>query len=184
MSTKESQETQNATIAEDLASQGSVDAQVAESQTLKEATGIMNKYILWSMGAGFIPIPLIDTAAVTGVQLKMLNDMSKAYGIEFKANRVKSIVAALVGGLSADMVSRSMFNSWLKTVPFIGIVGQLSMPAYSGATTYAVGKVFIQHFESGGTFLDFNPDKVKNYFSNLYTQGKNVAASLAGAKAS
>ena len=28
-----------------------------------------------------------------------------------------------------------------------------------------MGKVFIQHFESGGTFLDFDPDKVRSYFS-------------------
>ena len=57
------------------------------------------------------------------------------------------------------------------------------MPIYSGAATWAIGKVFIQHFASGGTFLDFDPQKVKDYFRNLFEQGKEVASNLKSAKA-
>ena len=52
------------------------------------------------------------------------------------------------------------------------------MPAAAGASTYAVGQVFIQHFESGGTFLDFDPDKVKAYFAEQVEKGKLVVADL------
>jgi hypothetical protein len=41
----------------------------------------------------------------------------------------------------------------------------VSSPAFASASTYAVGKVFIQHFATGGTFLDFDPDKVKAHFA-------------------
>ena len=44
-----------------------------------------------------------------------------------------------------------------------------------GATTYAVGKVFIEHFESGGTFLDFDPEKMRDHFQELYEEGKQLA---------
>jgi uncharacterized protein (DUF697 family) len=137
-----------------------------------EANQIMRKNIWISMGAGFIPIPMIDTAAVFGVQLKMLNELSKLYGVQFADNRVKSILGALLGGLSADMLTRSTLTSWIKTIPIIGFVGSFSMPLYSAAATYAVGKIFIQHFESGGTFLDFQPERVKDYFAKLYKDGK------------
>jgi uncharacterized protein (DUF697 family) len=157
--------------------------EVSPKPVLKEASSVMNKNILWAMGAGCIPLPLVDIAAVSGVQIKMLNELSGLYGVEFKSNRVKSIIAALVGGLTADTIARSTFNSWIKSIPILGFIGQVAMPVYSGATTYAVGKVFIQHFESGGTFLDFNPEKVKNYFASLYNQGKTVASNLAGSKA-
>lgn len=71
----------------------------------------------------------------------------------------------------------------IKSIPIIGIVGSVSMPLYSGATTWAIGKVFVQHFASGGTFLNFDPKKVKEYFANLYKQGQEIAQNLKTAKA-
>jgi len=41
-----------------------------------------------------------------------------------------------------------------------------------------VGKVFMQHFASGGTFLNFNPDEVKEYYSQMFQEGKQVAADM------
>ncbi len=152
------------------------------SEKLPGATSLLNKYIWWSMGAGLLPVPMLDMAVLTAAQIKMLHDLSKHYGIEFSDNMGKSIVASLVGTVAVDYASRSTVNSWLKTVPVIGIIGQLSVPVYSGAMTYAIGKIFIQHFESGGTFLDFNPDKVKEYFGKLFRQGKNIASNLAESK--
>ena len=37
------------------------------------------------------------------------------------------------------------------------------MPVLSAGATYAIGKAFIQHFESGGTLLDFNPPDYKEF---------------------
>ena len=51
---------------------------------------------------------------------------------------------------------------------------KLTLPAASGALTYAVGRVFIQHFESGGTFLDFDPAEVSKYFAEKYEQGRKI----------
>ncbi len=60
-----------------------------------------------------------------------------------------------------------------------GVTGLLrQVVQLSGASTYAIYKVFIQHFESGGTFLDLDPSKVKSYFSEQFTKGKAVAADL------
>jgi uncharacterized protein (DUF697 family) len=47
--------------------------------------------------------------------------------------------------------------SVVKFVPVVGsLAGMITEPAIAAAATYALGKVFIQHFESGGTLLDFN----------------------------
>ncbi len=152
------------------------------SEKLPGATSILNKYIWWSMGAGLLPVPMLDMAVLTAAQLKMLHDISKHYEIEFSENIGKSIVATLVGTVTVDYAAKSTMNSWLKTIPVIGIIGHLSVPVYSGAMSYAIGKIFIQHFESGGTFLDFDPDKVKEYFAKLFRQGKNIASNLAESK--
>jgi uncharacterized protein (DUF697 family) len=155
----------------------------ADQKKLDLTHDIVKKYMWWSMGAGLIPIPLVDIATVSGVQLKMLNELSKVYEVKFSQNAGKSIISALIGGISADALSKSYITSVLKSIPVIGILGSVSMPIYSGATTWAIGKVFIQHFASGGTFLDFDPKKVKDYFANLFKQGQEIAHNMKTAKA-
>jgi hypothetical protein len=69
--------------------------------------------------------------------------------------------------------------SLAKVVPGIGTAtGMVSVSILGGATSYAIGNVFIQHFESGGTLLDFDPKKMREYFTNKLQEGKKVAASL------
>jgi len=139
---------------------------------------LVNRYMYWSMGAGLIPVPWLDVGALAGVQLKMLHRLSQHYEVEFSKNRGKSIIAALAGTITADSLRRGVFTSFIKSIPLIGVVGVLSMPIYAGATTYAIGKVFIQHFESGGTFLDFDTKKVKDHFGKLFEEGKLKAAEV------
>jgi len=137
---------------------------------------IVKKYMYWSMGAGFIPIPFLDFAAVMGVQLKMLSTLAKHYGVAFSENRGKEIVAALVGAALPGNVAGSAVGSAVKMIPVAGtIIGGVSVPLLAGATTFAVGRVFIQHFETGGTFLDFDVDKMKNHFQQEFEKGKAEA---------
>jgi uncharacterized protein (DUF697 family) len=145
----------------------------------EQANKLVKNYMWWSMGAGLIPFPLIDLAAVTGVQIKMLKDVSDIYDIEFSQNRGKSIVSGLIGSIVPNTLSHSMLGSLFKVVPFIGTIsGSVSMAVFSGAATYAIGKVFIQHFEAGGTFLNFNPSEVKEYFKKLYLEGEEMAKKM------
>lgn len=156
-----------------------------ENDQLKaeNALKIVKKYMYWSMGAGLIPVPFVDIATVSGVQLKMLSEISKIYEIKFSENAGKTIIAALLGGITAGALTRSSLTSFIKSIPIIGFIGSLSMPLYSGAATWAIGKVFIQHFASGGTFLNFDPQKVKDYFNELFKQGQNIAENMKTAKA-
>ena len=45
------------------------------------------------------------------------------------------------------------------------IASGVSTAVFAGASTFAVGKVFIEHFESGGTFLTFDPERVLEYYA-------------------
>ena len=137
------------------------------------ATEILKKYSLYSAGAGLIPVPWVDWAAITGVQLKMLNDLGNVYGVTFDQEKVRDILSALIGGYAATKLGYGIGGGLLKAIPIIGqTVGMLSVPAFAGALSWAIGKVFIQHFASGGTFLDFDPDKVRAYFSSELAKGR------------
>ena len=63
-----------------------------------------------------------------------------------------------------------------KFVPIVGTaIGVIGMPIVMGAFTHAVGMVFTQHFESGGTFLDFEPRTYRQYFRDMFKRGKTIA---------
>lgn len=146
---------------------------------LELSNDLVKKYMWWSMGAGLIPVPFVDLAAVSGVQLKMLKDMSEIYGLKFSENKGKSIVSALLGSIVPNSLARGGVGSLLKMLPIVGtVMGGISMSLFSGASTYAIGKAFVQHFESGGTFLDFDPVKVKEYFFSKFEEGKEVAKEM------
>jgi len=143
-------------------------------ERLEENNKIVKKYTWYSIGAGIIPVPFVDLAALSGVQLKMLWDLSAQYNIEFSQNKAQNIISTLAGTLAASATS-TVVGSVIKFVPVIGtILGTISMPAFSGASTYALGKVFIQHFESGGTLLTFDPTKVREYYKEMFAKGQEI----------
>jgi uncharacterized protein (DUF697 family) len=135
-------------------------------------------HILASMGVGLIPFPLVDMVALFGIQLDLVKKLSVEYDVPFKQEIGKSIISSLLGGFLPASLGGAI-ASIIKFIPIIGqTTGAVTMPVVSGAATYAIYKVFVQHFESGGTFLDLDPAKVKSYFSEQFARGKKVMADL------
>lgn len=153
-------------------------AKASETSITNPEDRIVRKYMWWSAGAGFIPVPFLDVGALAGIQLKMLSDLSKQYGVRFNENRGKSIIATLIGIITADSLRQGTFTSFVKSIPLLGFLGVISMPFYSVAVSYAIGKTFIMHFESGGTLLNFDTQKVKSSIGKLYEEGKTAASRL------
>ena len=139
---------------------------------------VIKKHVIFSMGVGLIPVPLLDMVAITGVQLNMLRKLAEMYEVPFNDHKVKSTLSSLVGGGMTVPVARTLL-SFTKMIPVAGqVVGFVTMPITAGATTFAVGKVFNQHFASGGTFLTFDAEKVRGYYTSMFEKGKDVAAEM------
>jgi uncharacterized protein (DUF697 family) len=145
----------------------SASAPKTDAERDQEASQLVDRFSLWSGAAGLVPVPLIDIAAVAGVQLQMLRRLSEIYGVPFTDNRGKSIIASLAGSVLPASTATSTaitFGSLVKGVPLVGTtIGALTMPALAIGATYVIGKVFIQHFASGGTLLDFNPPDYREF---------------------
>ena len=140
----------------------------------EKAKEMIKKNMYWSAGIGLLPFPFLDLAALVALQVKMVKNISSIYGIPFREELGKSFILSLISGLNAFTLSWLTWRSFLKFVPGIaGLMGVVSSSAFAGGATFAVGKVFIQHFEMGGTLLNFNPAEVKQYFREQYEQGKN-----------
>jgi uncharacterized protein (DUF697 family) len=163
------QETTGAGMAgsKDPGATGSDTTGMTDQERDQVASKLVDRFSLWSGAAGLIPIPLVDMAAVGGVQLQMLRRLSEIYGVPFSENRGKSILASLAGAVipaSTATTTAVGVGSLVKSFPGVGTaIGALTMPVFSAGATYVIGKVFIQHFASGGTLLDFNPPDYREF---------------------
>jgi uncharacterized protein (DUF697 family) len=129
------------------------------------ATKVVDRFSFWSGVAGLLPIPFVDLAAVAALQIQMLRVISRIYDVPFSENRGKALIAGLFGTIIPVSTGVGM-ASVVKSIPIAGTaVGALVTPALAVAATYAIGRVFIQHFASGGTLLDFEPPNYREFIS-------------------
>jgi uncharacterized protein (DUF697 family) len=141
-----------------------------------EAMRVVREYMGWATGGGLIPVPLVDLAAIALVELKMVHSLANLYGVPFSRSAAKSIIGALIGG-GGTYVLAAPVASVVKFVPVVGqFFGMLSEPALAAAATYALGKVFIQHFESGGTLLDFNIRNQRRQYEEHFAAAQQSGA--------
>lgn len=138
----------------------------------ERAESVIKNHVLWSMGAGLVPIPILDIAAVSAVQLDMVRQLAKIYELDFSETQGKAMITSLTGSSLAKLGARAA----IKLIPGLGsVVGGVAMATLSGASTYALGEVYKKHFETGGTFLDFDPARFKKVYKEKFEKGKKVA---------
>lgn len=147
-----------------------------------EIDAIIRKRVYAAIGVGFVPVPLVDLAALTAVQLELIHALSQAYGVEFKKERVKSILSSLGGGV-LSVAAAPLFASLFKSLPVIGTTtGAATLSIIGGASTYAMGKVFDRHFRKGGNLMNFDMQDAKVYFKTKLEEGKGVVAKMRSGK--
>jgi uncharacterized protein (DUF697 family) len=154
-------------------------AAVDPAARLDQAKDVVRRNVYWAMGAGVLPLPLVDIAAISGVQLKMLRELAIVYGFKFSEGLAKKAVMSLLVGIGGVGIGGLIGTSLFKLLPVVGTsLGVASVPAVSGMLTHAVGNTFVMHFEAGGTLLDFDPKAMRNYFKKEYDEAKIVVTKL------
>jgi uncharacterized protein (DUF697 family) len=127
------------------------------------ALKLVDRFATWSGVAGLLPIPVVDLVAVGGLQLQMLRRLSQIYNVPFSENSGKAVISSLLGAM-IPTASGFGFAEAMKAIPIVGtLISAFVTPALAAGATYAIGRVFIQHFASGGTLLDFNPPDYREF---------------------
>lgn len=139
-----------------------------------KASEIIRNHVGFSLGAALVPFPGADLLAVSAVQLNMLRQLAKLYDIGFLDALGKNIISAVAGGGVARLGA-----SLIKAIPGVGtIIGELSMPVLSGASTYALGHVIANHLQKGGTLNDLDLTNARKGYETEIENGKKVAEAL------
>jgi uncharacterized protein (DUF697 family) len=139
-----------------------------------KAEKIVQEHVLWSIGAGLVPVPIVDIAAVSVIQLDMLKQLASLYRVRFSESEGKAWLSALTGSVFARLAANAV-----KLIPGIGsILGGISMSVMSGASTYAMGQVVVNHFEASGDFSNLDIDAARRTYDQELERGKAVASKL------
>lgn len=144
----------------------------AEKQSRSSET--IRNHVGFSLGAALIPFPVADLLAVSAVQLNMMRQLAKIYRVPFLDSIGRSILSAVVGSSAARLGA-----SLVKAIPGVGtLVGEMSMPVLSGASTWALGRAVAKHLQAGGNFDDLDLTNARKIYETEIVEGKKVAEEL------
>lgn len=133
-----------------------------------------------AMVATLVPVPFVEFAAVSAVHLRMIEDLTREYGIDFRPQRAKAVVAAIISGYGSYYLDSFITASLAKFIPGLGTaVAMITLPSIAGGLTYALGRAFIRHFERGGSLLDFDCGRIQPGFLQEVERSRVNPAELA-----
>jgi len=142
---------------------------------VKRAEDIIRKFVLLSLGAGAIPVPIFDIVASIGLQLKLIQELSDLYDMDHRDDLARNAIGTLMT-TTAGLMLGSHINigaSMAKFLPGIGTkIGIVKTAVFFGASTHISGKILIMHFESGGTLLDLNPPAMREHLRKEFSNSE------------
>jgi uncharacterized protein (DUF697 family) len=101
------------------------------------------------VAAHLVPAPGLSSVFIAGIHLQMLETLARHYGSPFDRDQARPVLQALALGATHGLVARlPLFGSWLRIAVW---------PALLATFTHQVGKSYVDHYESGGRFEDFEP---------------------------
>jgi uncharacterized protein (DUF697 family) len=149
----------------------------AELTRPEQANSVIRNHVYVSAGLGVVPVPLVDLVGFMAIQYDMAKKIAGIYQVEFSQERVRTIVLSLLGSVLPVALTQTA-ASLLKFVPVLGTFATaISVSSLGSASTFAIGRVLVQHFETGGTLLDFDAEKMRDYFKQQFDLGKKTAKS-------
>jgi uncharacterized protein (DUF697 family) len=135
------------------------DPDVARRRSL--ARGIVERHAYYSAVGGIIPVPIANVASITAVIVRMVKVLSDLYGVPFERDRARAIVIGLMGGAMPTGLAAATVSTLVYIVPGSNLIGLAVSSVTAIACTRGIGRIFIEHFESGATLNDISATESK-----------------------
>lgn len=143
---------------------------------MTDSDRIINQHATYSMGAGILPIPFWDMAALSVIQMSMIKKLGELYNEDesFSKDLATKIVSTLIATVAPFSVARGALGTMVKSVPFVGpVLSIATFPAFCSASTIALGRVFDAHYKAGGDLITFNPKHYTDDFMASFNSDDN-----------
>ena len=119
-----------------------------------QANSIVERHTAYAAVGGIIPVPIANVASITAVIVRMVKRLSDLYGIPFERDRARAIVVGLMGGAMPTGLGAVTTSTLFYVVPGSGLVGLAVSSIAAVACTRSIGRIFVEHFESGSNLHD------------------------------
>lgn len=147
------------------------------NQTQVQAQGIIKGHMIGAMSAGLIPLPMVDGVVLIDIQWNLICRLADHYGVPIQ-QAYKAILVSAIGG-SLPVLLAGIGCSLLKLIPGFGqVAGTAALSNLGAAFTYATGKIFMEHFERGGTMINFRAKTLRQQFRLEFRRGKRAAEQI------
>lgn len=153
-------------------------------QQLKDDSGLRDLYantahqhiVGYAMtAAGLGALPLVDLAAVTAVQAKLLHKLATLYGKRWDARSVTEFVSLAGTGIAAGYLAGMVKRTLSKMIPLVGqTAGALWNASASGATTYALGKAAVYFLNQHQHGLQVDPKVLRRIYTESLVVGRAI----------
>jgi uncharacterized protein (DUF697 family) len=116
----------------------------------------------WAAASAAIPVPVVDLAGLAAVQTQMISKIAGIYGETLSREAASALVAVLIGTLLPGAGAGALVSAGAKLIPGVGtLVGAVGLASLGAAATAAIGRIFVRHFENGGTVSSLTPGVAK-----------------------
>lgn len=121
-----------------------------------QANSIVERHTAYAGVGGIIPVPIANVASITAVIVRMVKLLSDLYGIPFERDRARAIVVGLMGGAMPTGLGAVTTSTLFYVVPGSGLVGLAVSSIAAVACTRSIGRIFVEHFETGSSLHDLS----------------------------
>jgi uncharacterized protein (DUF697 family) len=126
-------------------------ADLALARRRRTALAIVDRHAAYSAMGGLLAIPLANAASVTAIIVRMVKTLSRHYGVPFERDRARAIIVALAGGAVPTGLGAVTASTLFFIMPASALAGIAVSAVTAASCTRGIGRVFVEHFESGAT---------------------------------
>jgi uncharacterized protein (DUF697 family) len=139
----------SAPIANDVAAPASELSQQLAARRRALAHKIVSRHKNYAAMGGLVPLPVVNIAGITAINLRMVKQLSELYQVPFERDRTRSLIVGLIGGAVPTGVGTATSSIMMWVMPGGMLLGLGASALTAGALTRGLGLVFIESFERG-----------------------------------
>jgi uncharacterized protein (DUF697 family) len=113
------------------------------------------------------PLPLLATAAASGIQIKMIQELCNIYKVPFHKELAKASISSIIGSGATLFSLNYLAKELLRGIPYVGsALLVISQPPAIYTLTKSLGTIFMSHFQNQGDLTNLDLAKSRAMLKN------------------